>query len=141
MKKITVELEGKLMFSFKGADAEGAFLEISEPTGRIAGHIGELKAQIGGATKKAIDGLDGASIDTDDSNSNDPVEIGEAGFAMLTMGGANMKIVMATFMEILKETALINGEGKFTSPLFDRMAYNDIEKTLKMYIGHFMIAS
>ena len=142
MKIITVELDTKIKFSFKGEDAEGAFLEITEPTGRTAGLIGTLKGQIGAATKSAISDLNtDANASPDDDSENTPLEIGEAGFAMLTMGGANMPIVIETLKEILKETSLINGEGRFTSPTFDRMSYADVEKVLKMYIGHFMIAS
>lgn len=143
MKTITVELDSKIKFSFKGEDADGAFLEITEPTGKIAGLVGALKGQIGLSTKNAIKDLMGDSTNTatESEEENTPLEIGEAGYSMLTMGGANMKIVMESLREVLKETALINGEGKFTSPTFDRMSYADVEKTLKMYIGHFMAAS
>jgi len=143
MKRITVELDTKIKFSFKGEDTDGAFLEITEPTGRVAGLIGTLKGQIGAATKTAIADLktDSVNSDTSDDEENTPLEIGEAGFAMLTMGGGDMSIVMETLRDILKETSLINGEGRFTSPAFDRMSYADVEKTLKLYIGNFMIAS
>ena len=143
MKRITVELDTKVKFAFKGEDTDGAFLEITEPTGRIAGLVGTLKGQIGEATKTAISVLNSNSISADSSEDEEstPLEIGEAGFAMLTMGGGNMSIVMETLKEILKETSLINGEGRFTSPTFDRMSYSDVEKTLKLYIGNFMIAS
>ena len=143
-KEITIELDTAIKFSLKGSEQDGNFLTISPPTGRIAGLVGELKSQLGSATRTALTSLTEemkSNAEAVDGTDDTPEEIGEASFMMLTMGGASMPVVMATFCSILKETALINGEGKFTSPIFDRMAYDDIEKALKIYIGNFITAS
>jgi len=150
MKEITVELTDPVMYSpGTGGEIEGSHITISQPTGKIAHLVSIIKAEIGAATTNAIKGLDlESAIENarDDSaekadDESSPEDIGDSMFAMLTSGGADMQKVMVTFKEILVSSAQMAGEKKITAPLYDRMSYTDIERSLKMYIGTFMTTS
>ena len=125
-----------------GNEIEGSFLEISEPTGRIAHLVAILKSEIGAATKKSLEGIDLSNIAESDTSGAQSEEVsdGAGEIQMLMMGGADMKRVMVTFKEILRETALLAGEKQLTEPMFNRMAYGDVESCLGQYIGNFMTA-
>lgn len=145
MDKITVELRKPIMYANGGGnEVEGGFLEISEPTGKVAHLVGALKVQVGSATKASIAGMDLDTAAAAESKAPtaepNPEETGDALFAIMTMGGADMKLVMVTFKEILRETATVAAEKTFTAPMWDRMAYPDIEKALKSYLGNFIAA-
>lgn len=144
MKTINVELKTPIKYApGSGDEIECNFIEINPPTGKIAHLIGILKCEIGTSTKNSIKGIDFSEID--DSNVKDDEDtaesIGDAAFQMLTMGNADMSKVITAFKEILKQSAKAGGEKSFTSPMFDRMDYNDVEHCLKTYIGNFMRAS
>ena len=122
----------------RGEEIEGSFIEISEPTGKIAHLVGVLKVEMGQASKKALDGIDLSGITASDLPDKDDKSDGEGEVQILMLGGADMGKVMVTFKEILRETALMAGEKKFTEPMFNRMSYNDIEGCLAAYIGNFI---
>lgn len=143
MKKVNVELAAPVMYAGGGGvETEGSFIELSAPTGKIATLVGILKVEVGAATKKSFEGVDLSDAGSDKAApETTPEEDGDTLFSVLTMGGADMPRVFTTFKEILRETALIAAEKPLTSPMYDRMAYNDVEKALKSYLGHFIAAS
>lgn len=147
-KTITVELENPIEYSLKGNVEQGTFLEIAAPTGKIAALIGIVKAEIGKATKKNMESMESLKDVIEDAKNADKdekelsnLEEGDGIFMMLTMGGADMSVIMVTFRDILKQSAKVEGEGNFTTPLFDKMDYDDIEIIIKNYLGAFMKAS
>jgi len=142
MTTVNFELKKALEYSNgSGQEIEGSFIELSEPTGKIAHLVAILKSEIGASTKKSIEGIDLSGVEADDGKESTPEEVGESAFAMLTMGGADMERVVITFKEILRQSALVGGEKAMTLPMIDRMAYNDLEGCLKSYMGNFMQAS
>ena len=140
MKKIQYELKDVVMYSpeNKGEEIEGSFIELSEPTGKIAHLVGVLKVEMGQASKNALVGIDLSSITASDLPDKDDKSDGEGEVQILMLGGADMGKVMVAFKEILRETALMAGEKKFTEPMFNRMSYNDVEGCLAAYIGNFI---
>lgn len=144
MKKITVELDSPVMYAGgNGGEVEGSFIEISEPTGKVATYVAILKAEVGAATRKAFADIDSETVagEKDEkakAEEPNPDEDGATLFSVLTMGGADMARVMVTFKELLRETAQIGGEKTLTGPIYDRMSYPDIEKAFKKYLGHFI---
>lgn len=145
MNTIICELTENIKYANgTGSEIEGSFLEIEEPTGKIAHLVAILKSEIGQATKNAIEGLDLSEKENlkevGDQDDDDPESIGESGYMMLTIGGSDMKKVFITFKEILRMTCKVAGEKAFTSSMYDRMAFKDVEKCLKSYIGNFMQA-
>ena len=145
MKIITVELDSPIMYAGgNGSEVEGSFLEILEPTGKVANLVAILKVEGGSATRKAFEGIGsesaGSESDSSASQDSNPEEDGATLFSIMTMGDADMPRVMTTFKELLKLTSKIGGEKSFTAPMFDRMVYSDVEKALKSYLGNFIAA-
>ncbi len=141
MKTITVELDNPIPYAGgNGEEVEGSFIEIKEPTGKIAHLVGIMKAEIGAATKESLKGIDLSELTEGATGEASASESGEAAFTMLTMGNGNMERVMVTMKEILRSSADIGGEKAFTAAMFDKMTYNDVEKVLKEYIGNFIAA-
>lgn len=141
MKTITYEMKNPIKYaSGNGDEIEGQFIEISEPTGKIAHLVMILKSEMGSATKESLKGMDLSNIPEGNDSDQTPEQVGESAFMMLTMGGADMERVTVTFKEILKVSALMAGEKSFTSTMFDRMSFADVEESLKAYIGNFIQA-
>lgn len=138
MKEITVELDSPFMYNpGTGGEIEASHLTIKSPNGKVAHLAAILKAEIGMATKKSLEGLDLSGMGDGSSGDESDDEKGEAAYALMLMGGADMKKVIVTFKEIMRESALIAGEKTFTSATFDKLEYSDIEKSLKKYLGVF----
>lgn len=140
MKKIQYELKDAVMYSpdNRGEEIEGSFIEISEPTGNIAHLVSIIKVEMAQASKKALVGIDLSGITESDLPDKNDESDGTGELEILMLGGADMGKVIITFKEILRETALMAGEKKFTEPMFKRMSYNDVEGCLAAYIGNFI---
>lgn len=136
---IQVELDSPIMYIGATGEVEGSFIEIKEPTGKVAHLAGIMKAELGMATKKAFSDLDIESVDIEaDSAAPTKEQEGEALYSVINTGGADIKKILLALKELLRETALIAGEKKITEPMFDRLAYRDVEKILKAYLANFI---
>ena len=149
MKEITIELDSSIEYKPTGAshDVEASFITIKEPNGQVAHLAGMMKSEINKASKDAFKDFDFGSVDEkevakevapEDQDAAYFEEQGEAMYVVMMAGGVKMEKLIVTFQEILKVSGLVGGEKTFTTPLFNRMAFSDIEKALKAYIGNFM---
>lgn len=142
-QRITVELDTPVMYSGTSGEVEGSFIEIDPPNGKVASYVGTLKAEMGKAELAAMKAIGDQKAAKPEKDAKPPTadERGATAFAILTMGGANLPVCLETFKAILRESATMAGEKTFTSPMYDRMAYDDIERGFKKYLGTFISAS
>lgn len=148
MKKINVELNDGVMYSNgSGEEIAGNFIVVKAPTGQIAHHVALIKTEIGKATRnsladlKSLQSENSSEISKVNKEDNDPISLGDTLLTVMNMGDADMPKVYLAFKEILKESALLADEKTMTLPLINRMSFNDLEKTLKEYLGNFIPAS
>ena len=149
MIMLTVELNSPFDYNNGKEDVSASFIEITAPNGKIAHYAANLKSMIKSSSKNALVGVDLSSfvVDEPDKGASEVDETspeyladqGEAVYEIIMAGGIDMAVVMTTFKEILKASATAGGEKAFTSPMFDRMSFDDVEKALKLYIGYFMM--
>lgn len=149
MQTVHFDLSRPLKYSHNNTEAECEFIELREPTGKVAHICGEIEAEIQSGILKMSKSLGDDVIkqateeakekreskDDEDAQKMEPGAV----VSMMTGGGADMKKIVLNFRELFKQVAWMGGEKAITVPRMDEMTYSDFRRMMGVYAANFIL--
>lgn len=135
---IEIELEKKVSYAFNGEEHFASKVLLVEPKAIWAKEFAAIKKEITKATEVQVNKDKNKKIE-DDGKEIPADELGKIMMMLVSMN-ADPVIIYSKFEELIKAGLILVAETniKFTQAMFDKLALNDFNKIIEVYIGNFM---
>jgi hypothetical protein len=139
MSTVDYELKKPFAYAHKGEQQDASFITLFEPTFKQLEHVTPMKQAATAAIKQAVgDDADGA----DDAQDDQGEPTASLMMALMYQWDGNLSGVMIHAQELFKSgAAKVDGEGKLTQPLLEKMDLKDFENLVWEYMAAFLAPS
>lgn len=141
MKSVTVTLESpfKIALGNSGTEADCTFVELQEPTAKVAGLCASIENSIkNGLIKLASQIKEMGAQDAASSNAGDALK-GEDIMEMISTMEIDAEALFLKMRALFLKCALMGGEQAFTESRLDALSYRDMKRLVGEYIANFIM--
>lgn len=146
METIVHELESPFKYAHKGEELTASFIELRPPTTKNLNECSILKQAVFQSLRSAGKGEEVRELSEEDKKAAAEESFGSDEIMMILNSSSEVElsVVLATARELFTGkhgVALVDGEERFTKPLFDEMSFEDLENMTGAYLANFILAS
>lgn len=134
-----VELNKKISYALNGEEVFASKVILAEPKAIWAKEFAAIKKEINKAIQVQTEKDKNVKQQPDDGKEIPEDELGKIMMTLVSMN-ADPVIIYSKFEELIKAGLITVADTgvKFTAAMFDKLALDDFNKIIEVYIGNFM---
>lgn len=132
---VRYEIKEGLQYAHGGEMQDASFIEMRAPNYKDMTNFSVVKQEF----IKAITNVSEGSEASESSGDSGTIS-GDDAISLLYATGADMGKVIAGTQELLRASAMVDGEAKLTIPLLEKLSIADAEGLIGCYIANFIAA-
>ena len=128
-----------------GEITEVSLLELSAPSSKVRTQAAKLKQLVMRSISEVNDNVSDEQREAAEPEAETEMSADESGEALLAVLGVSksvdMEVAHEVFADLIKKDGIcmVDGDVKMTSPIYDKLNFNDCERLLGFYISSFLL--